>query len=143
MAVLRSIPQLESLAAEWNGLADRAGHALLRHEWFLSAARTLHAQDAIAVVANRDASGRLCGVAPLVTRNSYGSARMEILGSSALHEPTGFLCADADARTNLLESVFELGQPMLLQRMVQETLPAIPEGQSTSRHGILLSRPAP
>jgi CelD/BcsL family acetyltransferase involved in cellulose biosynthesis len=143
VAVLRSIPQLESLAAEWNSLADRAGHALLRHEWFLSAARTLHAQDAIAVVTNRDGSGRLSGVAPLVERRAHGHGRMELLGSSALHEPAGFLCADGAAQTSLLESVFELGQTLMLQRMVPECLASIPLGRSTSRHGILLSRPAP
>ena len=143
MAVLRSIPQLESLAAEWNSLADRAGHALLRHEWFLSAAHTLHAHDALMVVANRDASGRLCGVAPLVATNSHGPARMELLGASVLHEPAGFLCADADAQASLLESVFELGQPMVLQRIVPESVPSIPAGRSASKRGLLMSRPAP
>ena len=143
MAILRSIPQLEAIAAEWNSLADRAGHALLRHEWFLSAARTLHAQDELSVVINRDASGRLNAVAPLVLSNSNGPARMEFLGASTLHEPAGFLCADSDAQADLLETVFELGHPTTLQRIVPESLPSMPAGRSTSRRGVLLSRPAP
>jgi CelD/BcsL family acetyltransferase involved in cellulose biosynthesis len=142
MAVLRSIRQLESLAGEWNGLADRTGHALLRHEWFLSAACTVHADDAMAIVTERDAAGRLAGVAPLVTTVDRGMPRLELLGSAALHEPTGFLCPDADSRAGLLEAIFALRRPTLLQRVQPGTLPAVPPGRSTGRHGLVISRPA-
>ncbi len=141
MAVLRSIQQLESLAGEWNGLADLTRHALLRHEWFLSAARTLHANDTLAVVADRDAAGRLTAVAPLVARVDGGVTRVELLGSSALHEPAGFLCPAPERRAALLESILELRQPMLLRRMVADSLPSLSEGQTTNRHGLFISRP--
>jgi CelD/BcsL family acetyltransferase involved in cellulose biosynthesis len=143
MAVLRSIRQLESLAGEWNGLADLTGHALLRHEWFLSAARTVHANDSLSIVADRDATGRLTGVAPLVARIDGGVTRVELLGAAVLHEPSGFLCAAPDRRTALLESVLELRRPLLLSRMVADSLPPLAEGQSTDRQGLVISRPAP
>jgi CelD/BcsL family acetyltransferase involved in cellulose biosynthesis len=142
MAVLRSIQQLESLAGEWNALADQAGHALLRHEWFLSAASTVHADDEMAIVTERDAGGRLAGVAPLVTRIDRGMSRLELLGSAVLHEPAGILCRDKDSRANLLEAVFALRRPTLLQRVQPGTLPAVPPGPSTGRHGLVISRPA-
>jgi CelD/BcsL family acetyltransferase involved in cellulose biosynthesis len=142
MAFLRSIQQLESVAGEWNGLADLTGHALLRHEWFLSAARTLHANDALTVVADRDATGRLTAVAPLVSRIEGGVTRVELLGSAALHEPSGFLCAAPERRAELLASILELRRPLLLRRMVPDSLPTLSDGQSTGRHGLFISRPA-
>jgi CelD/BcsL family acetyltransferase involved in cellulose biosynthesis len=141
MAIVRSIQQLESIADEWNGLADGTGHALLRHEWFLSAAHTLHDTDALTIVAVLNTAGRLAAVAPLVTRIERGMPRLELLGSAALHEPTGFLCPDPDSRVRLLESIFELRRPMLLQRVTIGSLPAVPSGQSTGRHGLVISRP--
>jgi CelD/BcsL family acetyltransferase involved in cellulose biosynthesis len=141
MAVIRSIQQLESLADEWNRLADLTGHALLRHEWFLTAARTLHANEPLTIVTDRDASGRLTAVAPLVVRTERGMSRLEIMGSAALHEPTGFLCADAARREGLLDAVCELRRPLLLRRVVIDTLPSVVEGQSTRRNGLVMSRP--
>ena len=75
MEILRSIPQLEAVRDEWNALADHEGHALLRHDWFLSAARTLHAPTDPAVVVTRR-WGRVEGIAPLVESSAYGMRRL-------------------------------------------------------------------
>jgi CelD/BcsL family acetyltransferase involved in cellulose biosynthesis len=140
MAVLRSIQQLEAAADEWNRLADMTGHALLRHEWFLSAARTLHAGDSLTIVADRDSSGRMTAIAPLVAPNDRGMGRMEILGSAALHEPTGFLSSEARGQAELLNAALHLRRPMLLRRVLPSTLPDVGEGQSAGRHGLLIAR---
>ena len=140
MDVLRSIPQLESLRDEWNALADAVGHALLRHEWFLSAARTLHAADELAIVTERDAAGRLAAVAPLVRTRRSGAARLETLGAAALHEPAGFLCPDPARRELLMAQVLALREAVLLQRTVPASLPPLPDGRRASRSGVLLAR---
>ncbi|MGH9348217.1 MAG: GNAT family N-acetyltransferase [Vicinamibacterales bacterium] len=116
MELLRSIPQLESLRHEWNALADGQGHALLRHEWFLSAATTLHEAGDLAVAATTS-GGRLDAVAPLVRTVVGGVERLELIGAEALHEPTGFLARDASAHERLLDEVLRLRRPLVLQRV--------------------------
>jgi CelD/BcsL family acetyltransferase involved in cellulose biosynthesis len=102
----------------------------------------VHADHALTVLTDRDAAGRLVAAAPLVTRLDRGMPRLELLGSDALHEPTGFLCPDADRRAALLEETFGLRLPTLLRRVLPDTLPAVPSGRTTSRHGLVLSRAA-
>jgi CelD/BcsL family acetyltransferase involved in cellulose biosynthesis len=116
MEVLRSIPQLEALRDEWNALADLQGHALLRHEWTLSAARTLHGPQDLAVVVRRS-GGRLDAVAPLARVTGSPVERLEFIGAEALYEPTGFLTRDARAREALLGDLVRLRRPLMLRRL--------------------------
>lgn len=141
MAILRSIQQLEARGDEWNALADAVGHPLLRHEWFVCAARTLHAGDELVIVADLGEDGRLAGVAPLVRTRRSGFSRLEALGAATLHEPSGFLCPDPARRTALMQRVLGLKEAVLIQRALPDTLPPLPPAQSTTRWGLLLSRP--
>jgi CelD/BcsL family acetyltransferase involved in cellulose biosynthesis len=140
MPVLRSIQQLEALRDDWNGLADGHGHALLRHEWIASAACTLHAAHELAVVVERDAGGRLVGAAPLVCPDGRKGGRLEVVGGAALHEPSGFVHADGAAAARLGDSVFALGRPLLLQRIVPGTVPGVGRGRQTGARGMVFGR---
>jgi CelD/BcsL family acetyltransferase involved in cellulose biosynthesis len=116
MEVLRSIPQLEALRDEWNALADSQGHALLRHEWTLSAAKALHGPHDLAVVVRRS-GGRLDAVAPLARVSGSRVERLEFIGAEALYEPTGLLARDARAREALLGDLVRLRTPLMLRRL--------------------------
>lgn len=137
MEVLRSIRQLEAIRDEWNHLADLQGHALLRHEWFLSAARTLHRDHEIAVMASRS-SGRLDALAPLVRIPGYGTSRYEVIGATALHEPTGLLASSASAQTRLLDAVFTLRGPVALQRWQAMSADLAEVQRVARRRGVVL-----
>ena len=121
MEILRSIPQLEAVRDEWNALADHEGHALLRHDWFLSAARTLHAPTDPAVVVTRR-WGRVEGIAPLVESSAYGMRRLRFIGASALHEPARLLARDARARVALLDAMARLDRPLALERFAIDSV---------------------
>lgn len=137
MEVLRSIPQLEALRMEWNSLADDHGHALLRHEWFVSAAKALHEGRELAVVIRTNGS-RLDAAAPLVRTSAAGIERLEFIGAYALHEPAGFLARDATAKHRLLDDVVRLQRPLVLQRLPAQDALAL-EG-ATRRRGVLVRR---
>jgi CelD/BcsL family acetyltransferase involved in cellulose biosynthesis len=111
-----SIPQLESLRDEWNELAAVRGHPLLRHEWFLSAAKTLHEERQLAV-AIRSTGSRLAAVAPLVRTSIAGVERLNFIGVEALYEPTGFLASDERAHGALIGDLVKLRRPLILQRL--------------------------
>jgi CelD/BcsL family acetyltransferase involved in cellulose biosynthesis len=116
MELLRSIPELEAVRGDWNALADSQGHALLRHDWIVSAAKTLHDPKRLSVVIRRT-GGRLDAAAPLVRRTMRGVERLEFVGAEALHEPTGLLARDAAARSTLVADLFRLRRPLMLQRV--------------------------
>lgn len=116
MEVLRSIRQLEALRDEWNHLAEQQEHALLRHEWFVSAARTLHDPEDLAVIVGRS-GGTVDAIAPLAPVPAYPTNFVQILGAAALHEPTGLLVSGDEASEKLLDTVFRLGRPVGLQRL--------------------------
>ncbi|HZB26585.1 MAG TPA: GNAT family N-acetyltransferase [Vicinamibacterales bacterium] len=104
------------MRGEWNQLADRSGHALLRHEWFLSAASTLGDTGDLHIVAHATGS-RLDGIAPLSRRTIGGVERLELIGAHALHEPCGLLYRDDAACGRLLDEIFRLRRPLVLQRV--------------------------
>jgi CelD/BcsL family acetyltransferase involved in cellulose biosynthesis len=116
MDVLPSIPQLELLRDEWNALAAGRGHALLRHEWILSAAKTLHDEGQLAV-AIRTTGSRLEAVAPLVRTSIAGVERLTFIGVDTLYEPAGFLARDDRVRGALVDDVVKLRLPLVLQRL--------------------------
>lgn len=115
-SVVRTASDLEPLKTEWNALADRAETPLLGHEWFSSCAHTLSSEGQLRVVTIRR-HDQLVGVAPLVLKAGHGAPRLELLGMAALHEPSGFLFADAVALEELVGVVAELGLPLVLQRL--------------------------
>jgi CelD/BcsL family acetyltransferase involved in cellulose biosynthesis len=117
MPIIQSIQQLEALRHDWNLLADASAHALLRHEWVMSAARTLYAPQLLTVLV-RMQGGQLTAAAPLARRAISGIERLEFLGSSTLHEPCGFLAPEPAARRELIEEVIGTRKGLVLQRMV-------------------------
>lgn len=138
--VIQSIFELESLRDEWNVLADQAGKALLRHEWFACCAQALSAEDDLSVVVVRR-DGQLAAVAPLVSGAVSGGRRLELLGMSLLHEPSGFLFADDDALEALMGAVVGLGAPLMLQRLDDcSPVPALLR-RAVPWPGIVVTRP--
>lgn len=139
MEIIESIPQLEGLRHEWNRLADLTGQAVLRHEWFLCAARAFHNDAKLAVVILRRGQ-RLSAVAPLVHHGLNGVERLEFIGAAALHEPSGFLYEDEAAHAELIQELFRLNQPLVLHRVPPLSVSAMTECPGQTRRGWLITR---
>jgi CelD/BcsL family acetyltransferase involved in cellulose biosynthesis len=116
VGVTRSLSAFEALGPHWDALAGRFGRALLRHDWFLSCAEALHAERDLQVVTVH-AAGRLAAAAPLVLARDGWVPRLQLLGASALHEPSGWLYESEDALDALAKGVLRLGRPIVLQRL--------------------------
>ncbi len=138
--VIRSIPQLEALAPEWDRLADGLGRPLLRHDWFASCLGPLHDPCDLSVVTVRD-GGRLVGVAPLVHAGEGGSARLELIGVSSLQEPCGLLYESTEARERLLAATIGIGSPLALNRLETASETATAMRHAVGRRGLVLVRP--
>lgn len=101
---------------EWNVLAQRFQTPLLRHEWFLACAAAFCPPGALRVITVRS-HGNLTAIAPLMAVRRAGVERLELLGTSILFEPSGFLYADEEALQDVLDAVTAMRQPLLLRRV--------------------------
>lgn len=120
MEIIRSIQQLEALREDWNALADKLQSPLLRHEWFLSCAKTFQADGSLRVCVIRN-NGRLVAAAPLAAMSAWGLERWEFLGVSLLYEPCGFLYDNPASLDALVYSLVAQRIPLLLQRLESDS----------------------
>ncbi len=104
------------LKEAWDRLAAQAHNPLLRFDWFWSCARTIHAEDALRIVVVY-AGDEVAAVAPLVVPRARGNPRLEIIGTSRLYEPSGFLYASPEALAYLLKAILQLRLPLVLLRV--------------------------
>ena len=138
--VLRTLTEFAAIGAEWDRLADRFQRALLRHDWFVSCAETLHAESDLRVVTVRR-QHRLVAAAPLALGRDGWWPCLQFLGMSALYEPAGVLYADDDALAALADGLRALAQPLVLQRLEADgpVPPAI--RRAFARRGATMTRP--
>ena len=87
-SILRSLPEVEALAGEWNALLEQGASAVpfLRHEYLTAWWQTLGGGEwpagELCVVTARQADGTLVGIAPLFfTQNRAGLPALLLLGS--------------------------------------------------------------
>lgn len=114
--VIRSFHAFDALREKWNDLADHLERPLLRHEWFACCAHAFHDDGDLRVVVVRR-GGQLVAAAPLVRVRAMTRDRLELLGVSALYEPSGLLYADEDALAELIQRTVDLGLPLLFGRV--------------------------
>ena len=145
LEVIKSLRDLDDLMHEWNLLPGAQQNPLLRHEWFLSAAEAFHNKHDLRVITLRE-SGRLRAVAPLALVKRHGIQRLELLGASALHEPSDVLYDGADSLLELCAVIARLPQATVLQRVMESSLLMDQLMQRSQGHGKLLklsATPAP
>lgn len=114
--VLTRIEDVRGIAVDWDELAKQSGSPLMGGDWFVACAETLCAEsDLRVVVVQRE--GTLCAVAPLVVVRRDGVEWLEVLGVSALYEPSDLLYDNAESLHHLLSWIVRLRMPMALDRM--------------------------
>lgn len=129
--VITSLAGLEALQSAWEGLTEGRPSLTLQHSWFAAAAETLYPLDGLHVIVVRQ-DGVIVAIAPLARSGRSTSERLELLGSSDLHEPTGLLHRDDDALAALVGAIIDTRRPVHLGRL--------PDGESEIRHLTSLRR---
>ncbi len=141
--VLRTRAALDSLSGTWPKLTGADINPLLTHHWFAAAAEALHENFDLRVL-TLERQGHLVAVAPMTSCNRMGSAWLEVIGSPVLHEPTGILSADPQARDALCVALISQQVPFLVSRVEQDQslLDAMRQA-SRGRGHIAVARSAP
>lgn len=114
--VIRDVSVFADQALAWDGLAARFANPLLTHDWLLSCAEAFSGARDLHIVRVRD-NGTLVAAAPLVAAKLGTTSRLEMLGASVLHEPTGFLYDSNDSLRALCQGVVASSLPLWLRRV--------------------------
>jgi CelD/BcsL family acetyltransferase involved in cellulose biosynthesis len=112
--ILRTIVELDGLAAEWAGLAARFGTPLQDHDWLACAAHSLHREEDLRIVTVRE-HGLLTAVAPMAL--SKTQKHLVLLGSPALYEPGEWLHSSMSGLRHLAAALVEIGHAIVLDRV--------------------------
>lgn len=115
--VLTNASDVCGLGPAWNQLAERFGSPLLRHEWFASCAEAFCPPARLQLLVARDGNGEVSGIAPLALGDLEGTETLEILGSSALYEPTGLLYRDEPALEELISATRAINRVAVIRRL--------------------------
>lgn len=114
--VIKNRSVLEGMAREWDALAEHVGTPTLSHAWVVACVEAFHAHDQLSIVTVRR-QGELVGLAPLVERRHGSLLRLELIGVSFLHEPSGLLYRDDEALDCLMTNLLERRLPIVMARM--------------------------
>lgn len=114
--IIHHLGDLQALAVEWNALSQRFCTPLLSHEWFMACAEAFCPPDQLSIVVIR-AHGRMIAAAPLVITRRQNIERLELLGTSFLCEPSGFLYTDTTSLRTLIKVVLGMRKPLLFRRL--------------------------
>lgn len=113
---------LPSIKDEWNTIADRFGHPLLRHEWFSSCVDAFGDVQPLSIFVLRS-HGRICAIAPLTAIRRSGATQFHML-DHRLGEPAGLLYENEDALRRLLRGILRFGRPLRLYKLPADSLEA-------------------
>lgn len=125
IAVISDLNGLYSMQMKWNDLAAQTENPLLQFSWYASCAEAFSSLGRLFVIALKR-RGELAAIAPLSEVNDGKVKRLEILGSTILCEPCGFLFKDQTALDLLCSAILDLNVPVLLGRLDSSS----PEGEA-------------
>lgn len=118
--IIRDPIQMDSIAIVWNELADRSKNPLLRYEWFAACAQAYCQADRLRVAINTS-TGNVTAIAPLVLTQHHRLSGYEVLGASALGEPSGLICRDDESLKELVAGIIKMKRPVLLSKLRSES----------------------
>lgn len=137
--VLTRIEDVRGIAVDWDELAEQTGSPLLGGDWFLACAEIFCIESDLRVVVVKR-HGALCAVAPLVAVRRDGVEWLEVLGVSALYEPSDLLYDNVESLQHLLSWIVSLGMPIALDRMPAGSILEAKFREAARYRGVVFSR---
>jgi len=139
--VVRSLDDLDQLAAAWDALAGGAGSPMQQFIWARACAESYCRRGGQLHVVTVGPARRPTAIAPLIRQRDMG--RLDMLGCEKwMHEPTDFLYADRPALDALAGTLASLGRPIYLGRVPADSPTIAALQESYRRRGLVLCRPA-
>jgi CelD/BcsL family acetyltransferase involved in cellulose biosynthesis len=116
--IIQHLDHLNPLKPGWDKLALKMGNPLLSYDWFECCIKSFYPENDLYIATVSDpASNNVSAIAPLVRVKSNGVQRLELIGVSKLHEPSGLLYDSPEALAKLLKTISQTRYPVILQRI--------------------------
>lgn len=117
---IKSFDELESYIRPWNILSQKFGNPLLDINWYLAGAKGFSSSSQLRMVLLTSGGGVFKAIAPLASKGKY-LPHLEILGTSILREPSGFLYDSENTLKVLLNSLLNLRRPLYLRGLYNDS----------------------
>ncbi|MDE3056858.1 MAG: GNAT family N-acetyltransferase [Bacteroidota bacterium] len=122
--IVNDAREFSLLAGEWNLLAQKFQSPLLSYEWFAACADAFCPPAKLLFVVLR-LKGEMAAGAPLVLVRTDGVERLELLGTSLLREPSGYVYRDEESLQRLLAIITAMRKPMIVGRLPLDALESV------------------
>lgn len=132
--IVNTIEELDLLEPEWKTLHTSFETPLLSYEWFRCAAETFSGPEDLEIHVIETAQ-TLTAIAPLYKKDHL-PVRSELIGSSVLREPGGFLYNSVSDLKMLIESLFETGNGFFLKGLPLEEAESVLLLDLAKHHGM-------
>lgn len=114
--ILQNVRDIESISTQWNLLSKPFKTPLLRYEWFATCAEAFCKPGQLRIVVI-SYGAELVAIAPMVLNKKT----LELLATSFLFEPSGFIYKDYDSLIELLDVIIAIRKPVFLKRLYSES----------------------
>lgn len=114
--IFTTLNELMFIKDDWIELAKLSASPLLDFDWFISCLETIDKDKRIHVITIVNGQ-RITAIAPLCLINKSGIHTLEIIGSTMLYEPSGFLFASRFDLDNLIQAIIAQKYPVTLLRL--------------------------
>ncbi len=136
--IIDGLDDVNAMSAAWGRLEVRATLPMQHFIWARACASSLTREGELRIVVIEDGS-EVKAIAPLVHRK--GSSCLEMLGVSALYEPTDMIWAEHAALDSLATALVDLKIPLFLRRIPADSPLTQALKQAYRHRGVLISRP--
>lgn len=137
---IRELEELLKYSEAWNALSEEIENPLFSINWFIAGTKGFENTSQLKMSLVQTEEDQLKAVAPLATKGKI-FPHLEILGSSILREPGGFLYDDIDSLKILIRRLLGSNEPLFLSKLYQNSAEVkLIEKEIKDRNSINVSR---
>lgn len=117
---IKGLDELLSYKNSWESLSEEFTHPLLDFNWFIAGSKGFSSTSLLNMFIVYSEDEQLKAIAPLALKGKI-LPHLEILGSSILREPGGFLYDDIHSLQLLIKRLLDSTEPLFLSKLYQNS----------------------
>lgn len=137
---IKRLNELLSYENSWKSLSEEFKHPLLDINWFIAGSKGFSSTSLLNMFLVQSKNEQLKAIAPLASKGKI-LPHLEILGSSILREPGGFLYDDLQSLKSLVSQLLNSEEPLFLSKLYKaSTEVKLIEKEIETRDSIIFNR---
>jgi len=137
---IKGLSELLSYKNSWESLTEEFPHPLLDANWFIAGSKGFSSTSLLNMFIVYSEHKQLKAIAPLASKGKI-LPHLEILGSSILREPGGFLYDDIHSLQLLIKRLLASNEPLFLSKLYQNSAEVkLIETEIKDRNSVIVDR---